>query len=400
MEIPPIKYENNVIYRPDLNLFDDEPSLGHLIRKSLSDAGDTVMMIHGITGEEITAKQVLSRSVEMSKALLRAGIKPGDIVSIISENRFEFAYAYFGTIFLNCAVAPLNPTYSEAELAHAINLFKPKFVFASDATKQKVFSAVKSLPFVNKLILFGDGPASGEQTILQRDFTNPELLRNVTFEPQGVDKEKTICLLVCSSGTTGDAKAVQLTQSNMLAAVKHWTANKKTDVDYEVVMLGLLPLYHIYGCEILTCAMATIPGKIIMLQQFEEQSFLRTIEKYRCTILFLVPPLMVFLAKHPSVDKYDFSFVREIHSGAAPLSKETENAVRIRLKNPNLTIYQGYGMSELTSGVMTQKRFLKPGSVGDVNVGVYVKVIDEKGNAIGPNKTGELCFKGNRVMAG
>lgn len=146
--------------------------------------------------------------------------------------------------------------------------------------------------------------------------------------------------------------------------------------------------------------MATNPGKIILLQQFEEQSFLSSIEKYRCSHLFLVPPLMVFLSKHPNVDNYDFSCVRVIHSGAAPLSKATEDAVKQRLKNPNLEINQGYGMSELTSGVLSQKEFVKPGSVGDVNVGVYVKVIDEKGTALGPNKTGELCFKGNRVMAG
>lgn len=399
MEILPMKFENNVIYRPDSNIFDDEQSLGHLIRKSLTDADDTVMMIHGMTGETLTARQLLSRSVEISKALIRAGAKPGDIVSIISENRFEFTYIYFGTIFLNCAVAPLNPTYSETELVHAINLSKPKFVFASDSTIQKVYNVTESLNYVKKLILIGDGPTSGN-IIRLRDFADPDKLREVNFDPKPIDKSKAICLLVCSSGTTGTAKGVQLNQSNMMAAVRHWTVSKKTNIDYDVVILGLLPLYHIYGCEILTCAMATIPGKIILLQQFEEQSFLSSIEKYRCTHLFLVPPLMVFLSKHPNVDKYDFSWVREIHSGAAPLSKETEDAVKNRLKNPNIEIYQGYGMSELTSGVLSQKEFVKPGSVGDVNLGVYVKVIDENGNALGPNQTGELCFKGNRIMAG
>lgn len=187
-------------------MFEDEPSLGHLIIKSLINAADTVMMIHGITGETLTAKQLLTRSIETSKALLRAGIQPGDIVSIISENRFEFTYIYFGTIFLNCAVAPLNPTYSEKEFEHAINLSKPKFVFASDATIQKVSQVVKSLNYVKRLILIGDGPIVSENTTRWRDFTNPELLRNVKFEPKPVDKLKTICLLVCSSGTTGLAK--------------------------------------------------------------------------------------------------------------------------------------------------------------------------------------------------
>lgn len=207
MQISPMKFENNIIYRPDTNMFDDELSLGHLLRKSLADANDTVMMVHGITGETLSAKQLLTRSIEMSKALVKAGIQPGDIVSIISENRFEFAYIYFGTIFLNCAVAPLNPTYSEKELDYAINLSKPKFVFASDATVQKVSNVIQSLNYVKRLILIGDGPESEHATRL-RDFANPDLLHNVRFEPQPVDKSKTICLLVCSSGTTGSAKVV------------------------------------------------------------------------------------------------------------------------------------------------------------------------------------------------
>lgn len=401
METLPMEFRNNIIHRPDTNMFDDEPSLGHLLIKSLTNAADTVMMINGITGEKLSAIQLLTKSIEIAKALIAAGIQPGDVISIVSENRFEFVYIFFGTIFLNCAVAPLNPTYSEKELQHAIDLSKPKFVFASDATIGKVTDVVKTLNYVKKIILIDDGPHRQNDPVIHlKDFVNPKKIVKVRFEPQPVDVFNTICLLVCSSGTTGLAKGVQLSQANLIVAIRHWFVSAKKGLDYDVIILGLLPLYHIYGCEVLICVMATNPGKIILLQKFEEQTFLGSIEKYRCTHLFLVPPLMVFLSKHPNVDNYDLSCVRLIHSGAAPLSKETEDAVKDRLKNPNLEINQGYGMSELTSGVLSQKLIVKPGSVGDVNSGVYVKVIDEKGNALAANQTGELCFKGRRVMAG
>lgn len=86
--------------------------------------------------------------------------------------------------------------------------------------------------------------------------------------------------------------------------------------------------------------------------------------------------------------------------GAAPLSKEVEDQVKNRLKNPNLTVKQGYGMTELTVGVLSQKLIIKPGSVGDLNAGVYGKVVDEAGVALGPGKRGELCFKGSVLMMG
>lgn len=109
---------------------------------------------------------------------------------------------------------------------------------------------------------------------------------------------------------------------------------------------------------------------------------------------------MVFLAKNPMVADYDLSHVKLIICGAAPLSKELEQAVYGRLKIPNLQIRQGYGMSELTLAVLLQKKITKPGSVGDLIAGSYGKVIDEDGKALGPNKKGELCFKGNQLMIG
>lgn len=117
----------------------------------------------------------------------------------------------------------------------------------------------------------------------------------------------------------------------------------------------------------------------------------------------MVPPLMVFLAKHPLVDNYDISSVRELLCGAAPLSKETEDAVYKRLhKNKSLNIRQGYGMSETTLSTLMQRDDLrKPGSVGTVLKGIWVKVIDpDTGLALGPNKPGELCFKGSQIMKG
>lgn len=145
---------------------------------------------------------------------------------------------------------------------------------------------------------------------------------------------------------------------------------------------------------------ASSSARIVLLPKFEEGLFLSCIENYRCNVLFLVPPLMVFLAKHPMVDGFDLSCMKLIICGAAPLSKELEQAVYDRLKNPPLKIRQGYGMSELSLAVLLQKTIFKPGSVGDLNEGSEAKVIDGDGKSLGPNKRGELCFRGNQLMIG
>lgn len=397
---------DNIISRPDTVDFSDALSLGHILIKNLTKTGDKTVLISGETGKQLSANEVLRKSIEISKALIAAGIKPGDVVTIVSENRFEFIFVLFGTIFLNCPLAPLNHTYSERELEHAFNLSKPKFVFASSSTIKVVLNAVKTLSYVQSVILLdNDATKSNDRIVLLKDFINPKRLRNVHFEPKPVDILTTTCLIMCSSGTTGLPKGVQLSQSNVILGAYHGSTSitpAGTNVS-DLVILGLLPIFHAYGISILTCMMGFTSGKVVLLKKFEEKLFLESIEKYRCAVAFLVPPLMIFLSKNTLVDKYDLSSLRLITCGAAPLSKETEDVVRKRLNNPNLLIRQGYGLTELTGaagGVLIPRGIPKPGSVGEVNTGVSAKVIDENGNTLGPNQKGELCFKGSLMMMG
>lgn len=88
-----------------------------------------------------------------------------------------------------------------------------------------------------------------------------------------------------------------------------------------------------------------------------------------------------------------------IFCGAAPLSRETELELKKRFKQ-KVAIVQGYGMSETTYGILGSVVEMKPGSVGKILKGCYVKVIDENGKSLGPNKRGELCFKGTKIMKG
>lgn len=401
------KMDPNVITNPEKsNEYDEQLSLGHLIVKNLSEARDKVVLISGITSEELTAGDLLDRSISVAKAFLAAGIKPGDVISIASENRFEFAYVLFGSLLLNLTFAPINLTYSEREMAHAFNLSKPKVIFMSSFASDKVVNVAQTLSFVQKVVLFDDENPYGPAVVLLNDFISPESIQNISFSPITSNKKKSVAIILCSSGTTGLPKGVQLSQQNIIAVsryCKNSLCNLRTgddDENEERVILGLLPWFHAYGLTKLAGAMISRAGKIVLLPKFEEGLFLSCIENYKCNLLILVPPLMMFLAKHPMVDDYDLSSMRIVICGAAPLSKELEQAVNDRLKNPKMKIRQGYGMSELSLAVLLQTTIFAPGSVGDVSEGTMVKVIDENGKSLGPNKRGELCFKGNQLMLG
>ena len=399
-----MEIKNNIIFRPDKsNKYDDMPSLGHMMIKNLTEAGDRTMLIDGITGEKLTAIEIVKKSVQVAKGLLAAGLKQGDVVSIISENRFEFAFVIFGSIINNCIMAPINNTYSTREIIHALSLSKPKVIFVSKPLSKKVIEIASSLSFIEKVVLLDNETSANPKTVQWKEFLNSKVLENVHFEPQAVNREETCCFIMCSSGTTGLPKGVQISQNGIIVTTRHNEDTILCDSNVgtgERVILGLLPLFHVFGAAVLTCTMAGALGQIVLLPKFEEKSFLGCIQDYRCTVAFVVPPLMVFLAKNEIVDKYDLKSLRLMICGAAPLSKELEQSVMDRLNNPDLLLKQGYGMTELTVGVTNQKNIVKPGSIGDLNPGISAKVVNDKGKALGPYEHGELCFKGSVVMMG
>jgi 4-coumarate--CoA ligase len=89
------------------------------------------------------------------------------------------------------------------------------------------------------------------------------------------------------------------------------------------------------------------------MQRFDLEQFCHNVQKHKTTMAYVVPPVVLLLAKHPLIDKYDLSSLRIMHSSAAPLTKDLVEMMYARLKVP---IKQGYGLSEASPGVATQVR--------------------------------------------
>lgn len=194
----------NVLFCPEItNDYDSELSMAHLIIKSLRQAGDKILLVSGITGEELTAHDLLAKALQVARSLQVAGIKPQDKISLVCENRFEFAYILFGCLLLNVTVAPINLTYSEREMHHAFNLSKPKIIFMSPFAAEKVFNVAKTLSFVDKVILFDDENPFDKSVVLFDDFLKLSNDCVSEFIPSEVDKLNSVSYILCSSGTTG-----------------------------------------------------------------------------------------------------------------------------------------------------------------------------------------------------
>ena len=124
-------------------------------------------------------------------------------------------------------------------------------------------------------------------------------------------------------------------------------------------------------------------------------------QRHGVTMGYLVPPIVLALAKHPLVDDYDISTLRNILSGAAPLPEPVAKACTAR---HGLMLRQGYGLTEtspVTHASPDAPGKIKAASIGQTSPNTEVKIVDiDSGAELGPNKEGELLVKGPQVMKG
>uniref|UniRef100_A0A182R867 Luciferin 4-monooxygenase n=1 Tax=Anopheles funestus TaxID=62324 RepID=A0A182R867_ANOFN len=389
---------------PDPTDLDQYGSLGEVIVEELNLRPSNLGLIDPVTLEELTYSQILERSARLALGLSKLGIKRTDNVAIFSQNSLEYCITMFGSIFTGAPLALLNPAYVEGELKHAIELANPKLIFISPDVLEKLMQTLRVMKGQKpRVVLCGEHPSAIGQypeVIPFASLLDSGSIDLKRYRPEPVNKVGHVALIVLSSGTTGLPKGVELTHQSIIATIAHSKESAKMlDLPDQLVALAVTPLFHVVaGVGLLN--MVTNNCRCVVMPRFDPHLFLSCIEKYRVNLMTLVPPLMVFLAKHPMVDNYDLSTLMTLFCGAAPLSKEIEDQVRVRLGVA--FIRQGYGMSETTLGVLMQDGFEnKAGSVGRVRMGQWVKVIDpETGRALGPNQRGELCFKGSLIMKG
>jgi 4-coumarate--CoA ligase len=140
--------------------------------------------------------------------------------------------------------------------------------------------------------------------------------------------------------------------------------------------------------------------QLIVMPKFDLEDFCRFIQEIKVTFAYVVPPVVLLLGKHPVVSKYDFSSIRMMNSGAAPLTRELVETVHKRLGVP---VKQGYGLSETSPTTHTQPwaDWNKTiGSVGTLLPNQTAKYMSPEETEMPVGEVGELWIKGPNVFKG
>lgn len=391
--------KDNILYSEPMSTVPNI-SLGQYLFDNLHNNPNDIVQIDIETDKHLTRKELLDKSIRLSIALRNYGIDMKDRVSLTSENHPNYMIAMCGTFFNGITFAPLNPAYTEREFGHMLEIYQPRVIFVSRRTEKLLVKVASTLSWDIKLIELDDEALDGNVVTLNvflEKYGN--IVDPRTFTPVQVgDNDKRMAVILCSSGTTGFPKGVMLSHRNLLTFIQSISKPNFLNIQQGDRMIIFLPLFHGYAFGMM-CNCICSNSIICLMRNYNTDTLLSSIGKYKITHLPLVPPILVAVLKHPMLPNYDFGSVKEILCGALPLPLDIANELKRRTKVKN--IRNGYGMTELSMVSNLSERSCKDASIGPPLPGFKCKVVSmETGKTVGAGKVGEICFAGDQVMLG
>jgi long-chain acyl-CoA synthetase len=384
----------------------------------------------GFQSKAITYGELDRFSDALAAALVSMGLKKGDRVAIILPNSVAFAISYFAVLKAGGVVAATNPTYPPAKMQFQINdcdaefvivlsLFYSLFKQIQSGTKVKhviVTNIKEYLPAVAK-VLFSltrekkDGHRV--EQLASGDFWLQDVLKRYEGQKPSIRvMPSDLALFQYTGGTTGVSKGAMLTHRNLLAnmlQIQAWSNGLEQSNEYNLVRsdmlyLGAIPMFHVYGLVVLLSQAIASGSRIVMVANARDiHNLVEIIAAFKPNVFLGVPALFNAVVNHPDVKagkvKMD-SFIIST-SGAAPLPPATKRefeAVGARRLN------EGYGMSE-TSAASHGNPLVSENRTGSVglplpDMDVRVVSLDDGVTDVPVGDIGEIIMAGPNIMAG
>ena len=394
---------DNIVRSPFEDVALSNKSLFHLIFDEFPKHARKVAFVDGVSGRGYTFSEIEESTSRASSALNRVGFKRGDVLAICAPNSPEYAAMFFATLASGGIVSTCNPSYKSDEFLYQFRNSNASVVVTVPEILSEVRKAAEAAG-VKRIIVIDDSDQV-DRTEKLLSFREMIADSGSKFDSKLASTSDDIVVLPYSSGTTGLPKGVMLTNHNVVSNILQLENPRLFDLRQDgTTLMGVLPFFHIYGMVVIMFSSLYSGCRTVTLPKFDPEMFLAAIQDQRINTLHAVPPILLFLAKHPIVDKFDLSSLKDIMSGAAPLGGEIVQAVREKIGCKR--VRQGYGLTEtspVTHVMPTEmaEAFAKPGSIGFPICNMLCKVVDsDTHEALPTGREGELWLAGPNIMKG
>jgi long-chain acyl-CoA synthetase len=293
-------------------------NLGDLIRRDRDQIKTAIIDLSGETAREFNYAQMDEMARGVARALLARGLARGDRVAILSANRAEYLAAVFGIMRAGLVAVPVNHRFPRATIGFIIRDSGAKLVFCDEQRRTDVPSEIVGIEF-------GD---AFEKFLDRGTFT---AVTPVPREP---------AMFLYTSGSTGVPKGVVLSHQAHL-----WVVETRLNQDFSRHRyLVAAPLYHMNALAVSQLVSAGY-ATLVLLPQFTAAAYIDATERYRCTWLTAVPPMMAMMVRESErMAKADLSSVEFVRMGSAPVSESLMASLHCAL--PKAAITNAYGTTE------------------------------------------------------
>lgn len=359
-------------------------NLAHIIDNHPDDA---VALIS--RGRPTTYGALRQQVASMRGELTRRGVGRGDVVVLLCGNSRYFVVSYLAAIGIGAIVSPLNPTSPAPEIEGELVVVQPTVVVIEPSAATMWMTLSADVRSGVRVVIATEG----------HDIPNAETIDSFLFGDETpiieVDDNHP-CVYMFTSGTAGSPKAAVLSHKNLFVNIQQ--ANVAEHLGPDDVTFGVLPLFHIFGLNVVLCLTLASGGSIVLIQRFDPVSTIETIAERGITVIPGAPSMWMALAQidHPTQDS--FHGVRLALSGAAKLPEQISQSLSARF---GLQVYEGYGLTEAAPVVTTSvgSEWI-PGSIGRPVPGIELRIVDENGDDVLVGDSGEIWIRGENIFRG
>jgi len=337
----------------------------------------------------------------LARGLVAAGLKPGEVVAIFLCNSWEFCAAYHAATLARGIPTLLNPTYREREVRHQLGNSGAALLITDGPNIDGINLA--GLPDLRRVF------CTRQQGVGTELFSH--LLKPASARLPQPDQEsaKTLAALPYSSGTTGLPKGVMLSHYNLVANVYQFLGPHATQLNCNDNILCFLPLYHIYGLNVMLNPALMLGATLVLMPRFGVPQSTQLLTDEAITMIPLVPPAMNALCQAAEAGQFPKNHrVHWVKSGAAPLAPDLPRRFRALT---GILVCQGYGMTEaspVTHVGYLELELYRPDSIGHPLAQTECRVIEQADTEtsawstveVREGEPGELVMRGPQVMVG
>jgi long-chain acyl-CoA synthetase len=338
----------------------------------------------------------------LARGFVSAGLNPGEVAAIYLPNSWEFCAAFHAIMLAGGIPTLLNPAYREREVRHQLGNSGASFLISDGPNIEGV--NLNGLPGLRRVF------CTREHKVCAEMFSELFKPARVTPPTPSQSPNEILAALPYSSGTTGLPKGVMLSHYNLLANVYQFLGPHATPLHGDDHILCFLPLYHIYGLNVMLNPALILGATLVLAPRFNTQQVASLVVQEEITMMPLVPPAMNALCQAAEAGEFPRDHkVRWVKSGAAPLAPDLP---RRFTELTGILVCQGYGMTEASPvthvGYLEPAKLYRPDSIGHPVAQTDCRVIGEGGseagaesaNEVPTDEPGELVMRGPQFMLG